>query len=62
MNENQLHLTNRPAYLQGCTQGWNAAVADQDYRPQDGAGSQADQQAYSLGYADGWAAALEWKS
>lgn len=59
MNENQLHLTNRPAYLQGRMQGWNAAVAGQDYRPQDGTGSQADQQAYSLGYMDGWAEALE---
>ncbi len=58
MNESQLHLTNRPAYLQGRKQGHRDAMNLRRYRPQDGTGSQADQQAYGLGYAEGWAEAL----
>lgn len=56
MNESQLHLTHRPAYLQGRKQGHRDAVTGQDYRPQDGAtGTKTERQAYSLGYMDGWA-------
>jgi hypothetical protein len=56
MSENQLHLTHRPEYLRGTEQGKRDALADRDYRPRDGArGSQDAQQAYSLGYMDGYA-------
>ena len=51
----QLHLTHRAAYLRGVQYGQADARADRDYRPRDGAtGPQADQQAYALGYMDGW--------
>lgn len=57
----QLHLTHRAAYLRGVQYGQADARADRGYRPRDGAtGPQADQQAYGLGYMDGFAD--EWAS
>ena len=53
--DSQLHLTHRAAYLRGVQYGQADARADRGYRPRDGAiGTEAAQQAYGLGYMDGW--------
>ena len=51
----QLHLTHRAAYLRGVQYGQADVRAGRSYRPRDGAiGTEAAQQAYGLGYMDGW--------
>ena len=51
----QLHLTHRAAYLRGVQYGQADVRAGRSYRPRDGAsGTEAAQQAYALGYMDGW--------
>ncbi len=57
----QLHITHRADYLRGRQDGKADALADRDYRPGEGWPRSSDdtdgQNAYSLGYGDGWAAA-----
>jgi hypothetical protein len=51
----QLHITHRDAYLRGRAHGMTDALAGRDYRPRDGAtGTEDEQRAYRLGYADGY--------
>ncbi len=55
MPATQLHLTHRAAYLRGVQYGQADVRAGRSYRPRDGAiGTEAAQQAYGLGYMDGW--------